>query len=312
MTTRIRSGSRSIEISNPGKVLFPDAGITKADMARYYRDVGEVMLPHARGRPITVQRFPDGIRKKGFFQQKRSEHFPDWIDGLRIERSGKSGKIEHVVCNNRATLIYLADQAVVTFHGWLSRAGRIGNPDKLVFDLDPPGGADFATVIFAARRVRELMQALGMTPYVMTTGSKGLHVVAPLDAKAGFDAVRDLAHAMARHLAKRHPDELTVEQRKNKRRGRLYLDTLRNSRGQTSVLPYSLRAKPGAPAATPLEWDELSRRNIGPQRFTLRNMQRRLAQRNDPWADFHRHAKGIASAREALRAMENGKSDANG
>ena len=304
MTTRLRIGSRSIEISNPDKVLFPGAGITKADMAGYYRDVAETMLPHARGRALTLHRFPDGIRKQGFIQQKRSDYFPDWVDGVTVARAGtKGGRIEHAVCNNQATLVYLADQGVVTFHGWLSRVGKIGNPDKLVFDLDPPHGDDFGAVVKGARRVRDLMEALGMTPYVMTTGSKGLHVVAPLDARTGFDEVRDFARAMAGHLAERYSDELTVEQRKNKRRGRLYLDILRNSWGQTTVLPYSLRAKPGAPAATPLEWDELARGNIGPQHYTLRNMQRRLAQRGDPWADIQRHKKGIKAARKALERL---------
>jgi bifunctional non-homologous end joining protein LigD len=304
MAFTLRAGSHSIEISNPQKVLFPDAGITKADMAAYYRDVADVMLPHARDRALTMHRFPDGIAKQGFIQQKRSEHFPDWVDGVTVKRSGsKGGRIEHVVCNNQATLVYLADQAVITFHGWMSRTARIGNPDKLIFDLDPPHGGDFGAVIQGARRVRNLMQALGMTPYVMTTGSKGLHVVVALDARSGFDEVRDLARAMAGYLAARYPDELTVEQRKNKRRGRLYLDTMRNSWGQTAVLPYSLRAKPGAPAATPLEWDELSRKNIGPQRYTLRNMQRRLGQRGDPWANIYRHKQSSKAAREALHAL---------
>jgi bifunctional non-homologous end joining protein LigD len=301
MAFTLRAGSRSIEVSNPGKVLFPEAGITKADMAAYYRDMAQVMMPHARDRALTMHRFPDGIGKKGFIQQKRAEYFPDWVDRVTVERSGrKGGRIEHVVCNNQATLVYLADQAVITFHGWLSRAAKIGAPDKLIFDLDPPHGDDFSAVVRGARRVRDLMRELGMTPYVMTTGSKGLHVVVALDARSGFDEVRDFARAMAGLLATRYPEELTVEQRKNKRRGRLYLDTMRNSWGQTTVLPYSLRAKPGAPAATPLEWDELSRTNIGPQLYTLRNMQRRLGQRGDPWADIYRHKKGLKAARKAL------------
>lgn len=304
MTRRLRVGSRSIEISKPEKVLFPGAGISKSDMAGYYRDVAATMLPHARGRALTLHRFPDGIRKQGFIQQKRSDHFPDWVESVTVERAGKKGgRIEHAVCNNQATLVYLANQGVVTFHGWPSRVGKIGQPDKLLFDLDPPHGDDFQAVVKGARRVRDLMEGLGMTPYVITTGSKGLHVVAPLDARADFDDVRDFALAIARYLAERYPDELTVEQRKNKRRGRLYLDTLRNSWGQTGVLPYSLRAKPGAPAATPLEWDELSRVDAGSQRYTLRNMLRRLAQHGDPWADMDRHKKSVKAAREALERL---------
>ncbi|MDX1377072.1 MAG: non-homologous end-joining DNA ligase [Burkholderiales bacterium] len=302
--TAVRIGSRSIELSNLEKVLFPDAGITKGDVIEYYRAVADVMLAHARDRAVTLQRFPDGIGKKGFIQQKRSGHFPQWIDGVRVRRVGrKGGTIEHVVCNDQATLVYLAGQAVLTFHLWLSRTRRIDKPDRLIFDLDPPHGDDFAPVVQGARRVRDLMHALGLTPYVMTTGSSGLHVVAPLRAAHGFDEVRAFARAMADYLARRYPDALTVEQRKNKRRGRLYLDVMRNSWAQTSVAPYALRAKPGAPVATPLEWDELARPDIGAQRYTLANLRRRLGQRGDPWADIDRHRAGIGPARRALEAL---------
>ncbi|HSO06705.1 MAG TPA: non-homologous end-joining DNA ligase [Pelomicrobium sp.] len=298
----LRIGSRSIELSNEDKPLFPDAGLTKGEVIDYYRDMAEAILRHGADRVITMQRFPDGIGKKGFIQQARADYFPDWIKGARLERVGeKGGKVEHVVLRHQADIVYLANQAVITFHGWLSRMKKVSRPDRLIFDLDPPHGDDFDAVVSGARRVRDLMKQLGMTPYVMTTGSRGVHVVAPLDAGAEFDDVRDFARAMADRLAARFPNELTVAQRKNKRRGRLYLDVMRNSWGQTAVLPYSLRAKPGAPVAAPLDWSELGR--VGPQSYHLGNVRRRLGAKDDPWADIDRHRCGLGPAREKLEKL---------
>ena len=308
MSSVRRIGSRSVELSNPEKLLFPDANITKAGVVDYYREVGATMRRHARGRPLTLQRFPDGIGRKGFIQQKRSGHFPGWIDSVRVKRvGGKGGSIEHVVCNDIASLVYLANQAVITFHGWLSRTRELSAPDRLIFDLDPPRAKGFRAVVRGARRVRTLMAEIGLTPYVMTTGSRGLHVVAPLDARSGFDDARKFAREMARYLARRYPKELTVEQRKEKRRGRLYLDVMRNSWGQTAVLPYSLRAKRGAPVATPLDWSELGRKGLGPRSYHLRNMRRRLSARSDPWADIDRHRSALGPARKKLKTLVEAK-----
>ena len=293
-------GGRELELKNLDKVLFPADGITKAEVIDYYRAVAGVMLPHLKERPLTLQRFPDGIDAGGFFQQDRPDYFPSWIPAKGLERVGeKGGTVHHVLCNDEATLAYLANQGVVTLHGWLSRAGAPTRPDRLVFDLDPPGD-DFAAVRRAARRVGELMEDLAMTPYVMTTGSRGLHVVAPLDAATGFDAVRALGQAMAEHLAARHPDELTTAQRKDKRGGRLYLDVMRNAYGQTAVAPYALRARPGAPVATPLDWGELDRSELAPDYYHLHNLRNRLAQKDDPWAAMDRHRVSAAKARERL------------
>jgi bifunctional non-homologous end joining protein LigD len=262
--------------------------------------MAEVMSSHLEQRPLSLQRFPDGIETEGFFQQDRPDHFPDWITDVALERSGSDrDPVHHVLCNDTATLVYLANQGVLTLHGWLSRADRPKHPDRMVFDLDPPDD-DFPAVRYAARRVGELMQAIGLTPHVMTTGSRGLHVVAPLDAGTHFDAVRELAGAMADHLANECPDRLTVEQRKDKREGRLYLDVMRNAYGQTAVVPYTLRAKPGAPVATPLDWNELDRSELGPQSYDLRSVRQRLAQKDDPWRNIRPHAASAKRARERL------------
>jgi bifunctional non-homologous end joining protein LigD len=298
---KLQFGPHVVELSNSDKLFFPDAGITKGEVVEYYRRVAEVALPHIQGRPLTLQRFPDGIGEEGFFQQARSGHFPDYVGKVRAERVDGS-EIDHVVVENTAALVYLADQAVIAFHTWLARQDRLHHPDRLIFDLDPPDGG-FDAVRQGAHRVGELLRELGFTPYVMTTGSRGLHVLAPLDRSARFDAVRDFAQDAAALLARRYPDALTTEQRKDKREGRLYLDVMRNAYGQTAVMPYSLRAKPGAPAATPLDWDELGDGDLDAQTYNLRNLFRRLGQKDDPWADMRRHGKGIGPAREALAEL---------
>lgn len=299
-------GRYSVELSNTDKVLFADSGISKGELIDYYRRVAGVMLPHMENRPLTLHRFPDGIEEEGFYQQESPDYFPDWIKTRQTPRADSNdGTVEHVLCNNQATLVYLANQAVITPHGWLSRAPRLAKPDRIIFDLDP-SDKNFSDVRFAARQVAKLMQDLGLVPYAMTTGSRGLHVVAPLRAETGFDAVRSLAQEMAALLAQRHSEQLTVEQRKNKRRGRIYLDVMRNAYGQTSVLPYAVRAKPGAPVATPLERGELDDSKLDPQRWHLKNILRRLGQKGDPWGNIQRHA---VSVRSASRALENLKKD---
>ncbi|MFO7581225.1 non-homologous end-joining DNA ligase [Guyparkeria sp.] len=298
-----RINGHEIDIDNRDKALFPGEAITKGDVIDYYREIAEYILPHIEGRPLTLQRFPDGLDEDGFYQQQVPEHFPDWIDTRSLPRADGSERIDHILCNDTASLVYLANLATITIHRWLARAPRFTRPDCLIFDLDP-AGEDFTPVRDAARQVVELMQTLEVMPFVMTTGSRGLHVIAPLAPELDFDAVREIATGMAGHLAARHPETLTTEQRKDKRRGRLYLDVMRNAYGQTGVAPYSLRAHPGAPVATPLSIDELDRGDLGPQDYHIGNIFRRLGQTGDPWADIRRHAvdpRGLRDRLEALR-----------
>jgi bifunctional non-homologous end joining protein LigD len=302
--SRLNFGAYSFETSNTDKVLFPDADITKGGLIRYYRDIAPVMLPHVKDRPLTLHRFPDGIDEEGFYQQQAPDYFPGWIATRHAARADDDaqGPVEHILCNNEATLAYLANQGTITLHAWLASAPKLRTPDKLVFDLDPPGD-DFEPVRQGARWVAALIEQLDLQPFVMTTGSRGLHVVAPLKPELGFDEVRDLARAMADWLAAQHPDELTVAQRKNKRRGRLYLDVMRNAYGQTSVAPYSVRALPGAPVAAPLALDELGDKHLHPRRWRLKNILRRLGQRDDPWEDIRRLAGSARQARRKLKRL---------
>jgi bifunctional non-homologous end joining protein LigD len=295
-----RYGSITVEISNPDKVLFPHDGITKADLAEYYAQIADVMLPHVRDRAVTMHRFPDGIRKEGFIQKDVPEYFPEWIKTVTVKKA--RGSVTHLVIDKAATLTYLADQACITPHVWLSRIDRLQHPDRLIFDLDP-SGRSFEPVVAAARALRDVVKEIGLLPYLMTTGSRGLHVVIPLDRSADFEAVRALARRIAAMVAERAPDRFTTEQRKDKRRGRVYLDTMRNAYGQLAVAPYAVRALPNAPVAAPLEWDELSRMTDA-QPFTIKNLARRLVRKGDPWTDIARQARAIADAERRLGSLE--------
>lgn len=291
------------DVARPDKLLYPHEGWTKADVVGYYRRVAEYMLPHLAGRPLTLHRFPDGIEAKGFFQQAYAEHFPQWVGALLVRHDEPTGAVRHILCEDVDCLTFLADQATITFHRWAARGHAIDRPDLLIFDLDPPDD-NMGLLKRTARRVAALMRDCQLSPFVMTTGSTGLHVVAPLQARQGFDQVRELARAMAERLAADHPDELTTEQRREARGGRLYLDVMRNVFGQTAVAPYSLRARPGAPVATPLDWVELDRADLASDSYTLANIFRRLGQKGDPWSGMFDQAGDPVKAREALDRLD--------
>jgi bifunctional non-homologous end joining protein LigD len=301
MSAQVREiEGRRVKLSNLEKILFPAAGMTKADLVGYYERVAPVMLPHLAGRPLSLARFPDGIDAEGFMQKNASDYFPGWIRRARLAK--QDGEVEHVVADSAATLVYLANQACVTLHVGLSRIDGIDRPDRMVIDLDPSDD-DFAKVRRAARDARALLEEIGLVPFLQTTGSRGLHLWVPLDRAADFDEVRAFAGRIAEVLEARRPRELTTAQRKAKRGDRVLLDVARNAYAQTAVAPYSVRARPQAPVATPLEWAELDGPKLEPQRYTIRNLFRRLARKGDPWAEIERHARGLEAARERLTAL---------
>ncbi len=303
MARELKAGRRRVEIGHPDKVLFPDDGVTKLDLAEYYLEMAEVMLPHLRDRPISMLRFPDGIEGDRFYQKKVPDHFPDWVGRTTVSLRGEGGSQEQVVVQDAATLVYLADQACITPHPWLSRRDRLERPDRMIFDLDPPPGRDtFAAVREGARALRRTLADLELESFVQTTGSRGLHVVVPLQRRYGFDEVRAFARDVAELLVRRRPDAFTVEQRKDKRGDRLFVDFLRNAYGQTAVPPYAVRARPRAPVATPVEWDELGG-GLNARSYTIANVLRRLGQRRDPWRDLARRAQALGDARDRLDAM---------
>ena len=254
-------------------------------------------LRHYRDRALSMHRYPDGIDGDGFFQKNIGDHFPDWIERKVLPK--EDGEVTYVVASNAATLVYLADQACITPHLALSRIDRPHHPDRMIFDLDP-SDENFDKVRMTAQHLRQFLNQLKLTSFVQTTGSRGLHVVVPLDRSLAFDRVREFSHCVCRELARQHPELMTFEQRKSKRGKRVFLDDLRNAYGQTSVAPYAVRARPGAPVATPLTWDEASRDDLDPQKYNIGNIFRRLGQIDDPWADIARHAQGLEDARKRL------------
>ncbi|MDA1361008.1 non-homologous end-joining DNA ligase [Glycomyces luteolus] len=302
MAPLIHVAGHDIKVTTLDKVLFPDDGITKGDMLVHYLAVAEAMLPHLAGRPLTLRRFPHGIVTEGFFQKDTGGRFPDWIDTVEVAHRHSEGSVRYVMCDDAASLLYLANQGTIEFHIWTATVANLGHPDRLVMDLDPPQGVTVAELRSVARRARDLYADLGLTAYLQATGGRGYHVVAPLDRGANFRFVRDLAGDLAARLAADDPDRLTTAHRKNRRGDRIFLDVNRNGRAQTFIAPYSLRARPGATVATPLEWSELGRST--PNGFTTAAVRRRLARKADPWAGMDDHAASPGAVRKRLDALD--------
>lgn len=289
-----------VETTHPDRVLFPADGITKGDVVDYYDAVAETVLPHLRGRALNVQRYPRGITENGFIQQDFADSLPDWMGRVEVAKEG--GTVVHPVAERPEALRWLANQNALTLHAWQSRRDHLDNPDRLVFDLDPSDN-DFAVVRAAAHATAAVLGDLGLACYIQTTGSRGLHVVVPLRADTDFDTARQFARDVTDVVAADDPAHRTVEARKNKRGGRVYLDIMRNAYGQTAVAPYSVRARQGAPVATPLEWDELNGRGVRADRFSIRDVPKRLAGQPDPWADMSRHARSLRGPLQRLAKL---------
>ncbi|RFU84606.1 ATP-dependent DNA ligase [Streptomyces triticagri] len=299
-TETLRVGRRSVEVHRTGKALLPGDGggaVTKGELVAYHRRIAPYMLPHLRDRPLMLERHPDGTDGPRFMQKNTPDHYPEWITRVEVPKEG--GTVLHTVCDSTATLVFLADQACITLHRWESRTDRPDHPDRLVFDLDPPDGADFGTVRRAALQVRELLDEAGLPCAAMTTGSRGLHVLVPLDRRTGFDGVRAFAGEIAESLAAAHPDELTTAARKKERGARLYLDIQRNAYAQTSVAPYSVRAKPGGPVAAPVSWEQLDDPALTSRRWTVTDALDQA--RTEPWAGLLGRGRSLDAARRRLR-----------
>ncbi len=302
MADEINIGKDSFEVNNLDKLFFPNKEYTKKDLMDFYEKMAETMLPHIEDRPLTMIRYPDGIDGKKFYQKDAPDYFPDWIETKSIKNK-EGGKTNYVICTKKSTLVYLASQGCITPHIWLSRKDKLEKPDRMIFDLDPSKD-DFREVKEAARRIRELLEEeLGLPLYLMTTGSKGMHIVVPLKRERTFDEVRDFAQKAGRYLENEYPDEMTTNSRKENRKHKLFLDVARNAFGQTGVAPYAVRPLEGAPVATPLEWDELSRSSLSARSYTIKNIFKRLSAKEDPWKDINSHAVSLDSAVEKLDSI---------
>ncbi len=287
-------------ITHPDKVLFPDEGITKGELAAYYETIALVMLPHIRGRPITMERYPSGIGEKGFWQKDVSKGFPAWLE--RVDVPKKDGTVHHPIIRDKRSLLWVANQNTITPHVWTSRVPNLYYPDICVFDLDPSTDRP-EELRGAALALRELLNELGLPSWLKTSGSKGFHIVVPLDGKAGFSDVAQFANSVGTTLVNRDPAHLTQEFSKADRRGRIYVDTGRNGYGATFAAAYAVRAKPGAPVSAPCTWEELEHGEIGPGTFTLRTMAVRVAAVGDLWSDMRRRGRSLTRPLQKLRRL---------
>jgi bifunctional non-homologous end joining protein LigD len=287
-------------ITHPEKVLFPDDGITKGDLAAYYEAIAPVMLPHLRGRPVTMERYPGGIGAKGFWQKDVSKGFPEWLQ--RVEVPKKNGVVHHPIVSDTRSLLWVTNQNTITHHVWGSRVPRLDYPDVCVFDLDP-SVEDEAAVRAAAIGLRDLLARLGLPSWVKASGSKGFHIVVPLDGKTPIGHVERFANAVGSVFVSLAPDRLTQEFSKSDRKGRIYVDTGRNGYSATFAAAYTVRARPGAPVSAPCTWDEIERGDATPRTFTLRNMPDRVTQVGDLWADLQRRGRSLKGAIEKLRRL---------
>jgi bifunctional non-homologous end joining protein LigD len=279
-----------IKISHPDKILFPDNGITKGELAAYYEAIAPSMLPHIVGRPVTMERFPSGIGQQGFLQKDVVRGFPNWLE--RVEVPKKGGVVHHPVVTDARSLLWLANQNCVTPHVWTSRAPNLYQPDMCVFDLDPSEDEP-VKLRRAALAVRDLLSEVGLPSWVKTSGSKGFHIAVPLDGTAGFDEVAAWANEVGAMLVQRDPDNLTQEFSKAERGGRIYMDTGRNGYSATFAATYAVRARPGAPVSAPCTWQELERGEVGPQSFTIRSMPERMDKVGELWSDMAAQAHSL-------------------
>jgi bifunctional non-homologous end joining protein LigD len=288
-------------ITHPEKVLFPADGITKGELAAYYEMIAPLMLPHIRARPVTMERYPAGIGKKGFWQKDVSTGFPEWLQ--RVEVPKKDGTVHHPLIVDTRSLLWLTNQNTITPHVWVSRAPNLYYPDVCVFDLDPSGD-DEPGVRAAALAARDLLEQLGLPSWVKTSGSKGFHIVLSLDGKTRMDDVERFAHAAGRLLVTRDPDHLTQEFHKVDRAGRILVDTGRNGYSATFAAAYAVRAKPGAPVSAPCTWEEVERGDVGPRSFSVRTMAARAAKCGDLWSDMRRRKRSLTGAIHKLARFE--------
>ncbi len=269
-------------ITHPDKLLFPADGITKGDLAAYYEMIAPVMLPHVARRPVTMERYPSGIGKKGFWQKSVSRGFPEWLE--RIDVPKKDGVVHHPLINDVEALRWVTNQNTITQHVWTSRAPELYYPDVCVFDLDPASDDQPEMLRSVALSLRDFLLSLGLTSWVKTSGSKGFHIVVSLDGTARMSKVARFADAVGTHMVNADPGRLTQEFAKADRRGRIYMDTGRNGYSATVAAVYTVRARNGAPVSAPCRWDEIEDGTVTPRSFTLRNMEKRLEQVGDLWA----------------------------
>lgn len=288
---------RDVRLSSPEKVLWPAQGTTKRELAEYYEAVEDWILPFLRDRPLTLLRCPSGRRKECFYQKHAADSIPDVVGRVEISK----GEKPYMYVESLESVLALVQLGTLELHVWNGRVDRLDRPDQLVFDLDPGAGAGWEAVVAAARSVRDVLEEVGLPCYVKTSGGKGVHVMVPLERRSSWDESKGFARSVAQRLTRREPERYVATMSKEKRRGKIFIDYLRNGAEATAVVAYSPRARSGAPVSVPIRWEELTA-ELDPGDFTVESVPRLLASRTDPWKDFYssraRLTKSMRSAME--------------
>ena len=290
----VKVGSRTLSLSNLEKVLWPRDGYTKGDLIDYYRSVAGTILPYLRHRPLTLQRYPNGIDESSFFEKNLPKGVPDWVDRVATTAGESGRKVTYVVCNDEPTLAYVANLASIVLHAWTSRVDSLDEPDFVFFDLDPGERCSLKTLASVALGVRDALASIGLQALVKTSGGMGLHVFLPLAGGYSYEAAKIFAELAARHVAGQAGDAVTLERSLARRNASaVYLDYVQVGRGKTYVVPYSVRARDGAPVSTPLHWAEVEayarkRTAAAPwdefAKHTIRTIAKRLKREGDLWS----------------------------
>jgi bifunctional non-homologous end joining protein LigD len=268
-------------LTHGDKVFWPGEGITKGDLYQYYEQVAPFILPYMKDRPESLRRNPNGIADEGFFHKDAGGNAPEWVKTIELHSDSAGKDIDYILCNDKKTLLYLANLGCIEFNPWNSRVKTLEKPDYMVIDLDPSDDNTYDEVVDTALAVKALMDKAGATAFCKTSGATGLHVYVPFRARYDYEHVREFAHIVATFVAEQLPRTTTLERSLAKReKGKIYLDYLQNKQGQTLVAPYCVRPRAGAPVSTPLEWKEV-RHGLQPSAFTLRNIMARLAKKGD-------------------------------
>lgn len=294
--------NHEIELTHLDKILFPQSKFTKNDLINYYKDIAPYALPYYKDRPLTMLRSPNGIDHQNFMQKEALSYLPKWIERHKLIKQG--GYVTHILVNNQATFVYLANQACITFHLALSTVDKIDHPRYLLFDIDP-STQDLNMVKRVLKRVKELVEDLNLKGFLQTTGSRGFHVYVPLSREQNFDSVHDFAKKFATVLANEYPQEITIDQSKAKRGERVFIDYARNSYGLNAIGPYSVRTKENAPVATPLYWEELDDKKLSSQTYNIKNIFQRLKEGLYPWKDLPKMGFSLEASLKKLNNLHN-------
>jgi bifunctional non-homologous end joining protein LigD len=295
---------KKFEISNPGKVLFPKSGITKQELIDYYTLAGPYMLPYLKDRPVSLQRYPEGINGESFFQKEVPHYFPKYIDRTNVNDPDEPVK-EDAIINNIESLLYIVNLASIPIHTWQSRKKKLNYPDQVIWDLDPSVD-DFESVRTGAKLLRYMLEELGMKVWLKTSGSKGLHLTVPIKPEFTYTEVKQFTRSVSEYMAAKIPQLFTTEIRKNKREGKILIDFLRNGYGHTAVVAYSVRPIENAPVAAPITWEELDKKDFHPQYFNIRNMPARFKKIGDLWEGFYSQAKSLKAPMKKMDAILSG------